>query len=132
MAPQIGLLVVVTSGPPGYLLKVCNCRHFRHLLCVLHSKTNGFCKVTLFRPNKSLLFVFQNMCFTANTCRRPLWLLRGAFSQKPSFYLSARLTFSKGCSPRGRQPFKNLQLFNISLLDFISFYLFVLKCIWFS
>ena len=78
-------------------------------------------------------FLFQNMWLSTQIHAGGLCGSSPVrFFQKPSFYLSARLVFSKGCSPRGRQPFKNLQFFNISLFDFIFFGFFVLKCIWFS
>ena len=116
MTPQIGSFVVVAWGPPGYLLKVCNCSQIRGLMSILYSKTHGFCQITLFLPKKSTRKIVQNICVLQQIRFGGVWGSNAVqIFKKPSFYLSATLVFSKGCSPGGRQPSKNLQFFNISL-----------------
>ena len=133
MTSQGVIVVVLTSGPPGYLLKVCNCGQIRGLMSILYSKTHGFCQITLFLPKKSTRKIVQNICVLQQIRFGGVWGSNAVqIFQKPSFYLSATLVFSKGCSPGGRQPSTNLRFFNISPFGFFKFVFSVLKRVWFS
>ena len=131
MSAQIETFVVVTSGPTcGFAFCI---QKTMVLAPLVHLTQENILTNHTFLSKYNLLLSFQNICvFTqilfGGLCGSSVVQIL----QKPQFYLSARLVFSKGCSPGGRQPSKNLQFFNISLFGFIKFWFFVLKRIWFS
>ena len=93
---QFQTFVVVTSWPPGYPLKVCNCSHFWHLLCILHSKTYGFCKVTLFRLKHVYLFLLQEPYYLSKSILSArLVLVKRSLVRKPYYLLCFRHPFFK-------------------------------------
>ena len=121
------------EGPGGDL---CCCNLWADLwLCILYTKNNGFCTTcpsctvkhmvfvkSHFSRQKQFTFFFQNIWFSTEIHAGGLcgYSVVQIF-KKPSFYLSATLVFSKGRSPQGQQPSKNLQFFNISLFGFMTF-----------
>ena len=112
MLQIVFFVVVVISGPPGYLLKVCNCSHFCGLMSILDNKTVCFCNITLFSPIVVLLFFFQNIWFSTQIHAGGLCGFSVVhFLQKPSFYLSATLVFFKGLLCPGPATLKKPSVF---------------------